>query len=95
MSRRCSANRSPSRPPVPPMPIFFFFAISASYAIADIGGGACEVISNLDGSFGSRYLINVMNERTCFVSCAGALESIGSFHPHNNCVVLRVKFEKK
>ena len=30
------------------------------------------MISDLDGSLGSRYFINVTNERTCFASCAGA-----------------------
>ena len=38
-----------------------FFEISASYATDDIGGGASEVISNLNDSFGSRYFLNVMN----------------------------------
>ena len=44
-----------------------FFAISASYATDDIGGGASEVISNLNDSFGSRYFLNVMNKRTIFI----------------------------
>ena len=43
-SRRCSCNRSPSRRPVSP----------ASYTIDDAGGGAREVISDLNGSLGSR-----------------------------------------
>ena len=30
------------------------------------------MISDLDGSLGSRYYINVVNERTCFSSCARA-----------------------
>ena len=29
-----------------------------------------EMISDLDGSLGSRYFLNVTNERTCFASCA-------------------------
>ena len=35
------------------------------------------MISNLDGSLGSRYFINVANERTYFASCASALKSSG------------------
>ena len=31
------------------------FAISASYAVNDIGGGARKVISDLNGSLGSRH----------------------------------------
>lgn len=38
-----------------------FFAINASYATDDIGGGASEVTSDLKDSFGSRYFLNVMN----------------------------------
>ena len=38
-----------------------FFAINASYATDNISGGASEVISNLNDSFGSRYFLNVMN----------------------------------
>ena len=34
------------------------------------------MISNLDGSLGSRYFINVANERTCFASCARLLYSL-------------------
>ena len=30
------------------------------------------MISNLDGSLGSRYFLNVGNERTCSASCTGA-----------------------
>ena len=74
-SRRCSRNRSPSRLPVSPM--YIFFAISTSYEIDDVGGGAREVISDLDGSLGSRYLVGVVNERTSFASCAGTFKSAG------------------
>ena len=35
------------------------------------------MISDLDGSLGSRYFINVANERTRFASCAGAFKSSG------------------
>ena len=42
----------------------YLFAISASYAIDDVGGGAREVISDLNGSLGSRYFVGVVNERT-------------------------------
>ena len=34
----------------------YLFAISASYAIDDVGGGAREVISDLNGSLGQRGL---------------------------------------
>ena len=30
------------------------------------------MISDLDRSLGSRYFLNVANERTCFASCASA-----------------------
>ena len=33
------------------------------------------MISDLGGSLGSLYFINVANERTCFASCAGAFKS--------------------
>lgn len=42
------------------MNFFFFFAISASYAMDDVGGGACEVIGNFNGSFRSRYFLSVV-----------------------------------
>ena len=44
------------------------FAISASYAADDIGGGARKVISDLIGSLGSRHFLCVMNERKSFAS---------------------------
>ena len=43
-------------------------AISASYAVNNIGGGTRKVISDLNGSLGSRYFLYVMNERTSFAS---------------------------
>jgi len=43
----------------------------------DVGGGAREVISDLNGSLGSRYFLGVVNERTSFASCAGAFKSAG------------------
>ena len=65
-SRGCSRNRSPSRLPVSPM--YNFFAKSAGYAVDDIGRGTGEMISDLDGSIGSRHFVNIANERTCFAS---------------------------
>lgn len=53
----------------------YFFAISANYAIDDIGGVTHEVISNLNRSFGSWYFLNILNERTSFASCLHAFES--------------------
>jgi len=55
----------------------YLFAISASYAIDDVGGGAREVISDLNGSLGSRYFLGVVTERTSFASCASAFKSAG------------------
>ena len=46
-----------------------------NYAVDDIGGGAHEVISDLDGSHGSRHYLYVLNERTSFASWANAFES--------------------
>ena len=69
-SRRCSRNRSPSRLLVSPMQRV------PSYAVNGIGWGTGdEMISDLDGSLGSRYFPNVANERTCFASCARAFKS--------------------
>ena len=64
MSRRCSRNRSPSRLPVSPM---YNIAVSASYAVYNIGGGTPKMISDLNGSLGSDFLY-VMNERTSFAT---------------------------
>ena len=44
----------------------------ASYEIADIGGEAREVFSNLSGSLGSRYFLNAM--MTSFTSSAGTFD---------------------
>ena len=33
------------------------------------------MISDRNGSLGSRYFLNVANERTCFASCACAFKS--------------------
>ena len=41
----------------------YLFAISASYAIDDIGGGSGEFINDLNGSLGSRYFLNVLDKR--------------------------------
>ena len=49
--------------------------MSAIYAGNDIGGGARRVISDLNGSLGSRHFLYVMNERTGFASWASAFES--------------------
>ena len=46
-----------------------------SYAIDYIGGGAREVIGNVNGSFGSRYFLDVVNERAPFASCKSAFKS--------------------
>ena len=35
------------------------------------------MISDLDGALGSRYFLNVANERTCFASRASAFKSSG------------------
>ena len=35
------------------------------------------MISDLDGSLGSRYFLNVTNERMCFASCARHLKVLG------------------
>ena len=35
------------------------------------------MINDLDGSLGSRYFLNVANERTSFASCACAFKSSG------------------
>ena len=35
------------------------------------------MINDLDGSFGSRYFLNVANERTRFALCAYAFKSSG------------------
>ena len=56
----------------------YLFAISAGYAVDDISGGAREVISNLTGSFGSGYFVNIVNVMKSFVSCVSAFESSGS-----------------
>ena len=34
------------------------------------------MISDFDRSLGSRYFLNVANERTCFASCASAFKRI-------------------
>ena len=48
------------------------FAKSASYTVDDIGRSIDKMISDLNGSLGSRQFLNVANERTCFASCARA-----------------------
>ena len=35
------------------------------------------MISDLDGSLGSRHFPNIANERTCFASCECAFKSFG------------------
>ena len=56
-SRRCSRHRSP---------MCDLFSISVSYAVDDTGGGAREVVSDLNRSLGSQHFLYVMNERTSF-----------------------------
>ena len=46
-------------------------------AINDISGGRGETISDLNGSFRSRYPVSVENQRTSFATCASALKSTG------------------
>ena len=55
----------------------WLFAKTASYTIDDNCWGRGKMISDLDGSLGSRYLLNATNERTCFASCACAFKSSG------------------
>ena len=43
-----------------------FFSISVSYAVDDTGGGAREVVSDLNRSLGSHHFLYVMNEKTSF-----------------------------
>ena len=63
-SWRCSRKRSPSRLP----------AKGAGGAINNINGGRGEPISDLNGSFRSRYPVTVENERTSFATCVSALK---------------------
>ena len=35
------------------------------------------MISDLDGSLGSQYFLNITNERTCFAFCVCAFKSSG------------------
>ena len=35
------------------------------------------MISDLDGSLGAQYFLNVTNERTYFASCSGHLKVLG------------------
>ena len=44
----------------------FHFAISTSYAVDSISGGAREVIRDLKGSLRFRHFLYVLNERTSF-----------------------------
>ena len=37
------------------------------------------MITDLNGSLGSRQFLNVANERTCFASCASTFERTGLF----------------
>ena len=50
---------------------------AASYPANDISGGARKVISDLNGSLGSRHFLYVMNNRTSFASLASAFEVPG------------------
>ena len=51
-------------------------AINTVFTIDYIDGGAREMISNLNGSLGSKNVLEVMNERTSFASTL-KLESLG------------------
>ena len=55
----------------------YLFAISASYAIHDVGRGAHEVITDVNGSLGSQYLLGIVNERTSFASYASEFKNAG------------------
>ena len=37
------------------------------------------MISDLNGTLGSRQFLNVANERTCFASCASTFKSKGTY----------------
>ena len=51
----------------------------------DIGRVTRETISDLDGSLGSRYFLNVANERTCFASWTLLIHTVSTdaFHSTN------------
>ena len=48
------------------------------------------MISDFDRSLGSRYFLNVANERTCFTSCASAFKSSGLITDHFTCTSANV-----
>ena len=41
----------------------------------DVGGGACEVIGDLNESLWSRYFLGIVNDRTGFASYTSAFKS--------------------
>ena len=52
--------------------VYNFLQRMQTYAVDGIVSGTGEMISDLDGSVGSRYFLNVANERTCFALYACA-----------------------
>ena len=66
--------------------------------IDDVGGGARELISDLDGSLGSRYFVGNVNKRTSFASCADTVVNVVTvefrfgavYSPNNKINVLLV-----
>ena len=69
-----SRNRSPSRLPVSLM-YNFLQRVQVMPSRWHWLRYRFYTISDLDGSLGSRYFINVSNERTCFTSCASAFKT--------------------
>ena len=51
------------------------------------------MISDLNGTLGSRQFLNVANERTCFASCASTFKSTGLFTCSLVCFLVRSAFQ--
>ena len=69
--RRYFRNRPPSRLPVSPMYMFHLIngrCLLLTDLFDDIGEGARELISDLNGSIGSRRFLYFVNERKSFAS---------------------------
>ena len=56
------------------LPVSSMYTFCNKSKLNDIGGDTGEVISDLNGSLGSRCFLDVMNERTSFASCARAFK---------------------
>ena len=70
-SRRYFRNRPPSRLPVSPMYMFRLIdrrCLLLTDLFDDIGEGARELISDLNGSLGSRRFLYFVKERKSFAS---------------------------